>query len=59
MEISILRQKRFMSERTSAKDELKMFQEVAKELPGFDDRQLATALSSGEIVEVCDGNDKA
>lgn len=41
------------------KDELKVFQEVAKELLGFDDRQLAPALSAGEIVEVCDGNDKA
>ena len=41
------------------KDELKVFQEVAKELLGFDDRQLATALSAGEIVEVCDGNDNA
>ena len=41
------------------KDELKVFQEVAKELLGFDDRQLATALTAGEIVEVCDGNDKA
>jgi hypothetical protein len=39
-------------------DELKVFQEVAKELLGFDDRQLVAALSSGEIVEVCHGNDK-
>ena len=41
------------------KDELKVFQEVAKELLGFDHRQLATALAAGEIVEVCDGNDEA
>lgn len=41
------------------KDELKVLQEVAKELLEFDDRQLATALSAGEIVEVCDGNDEA
>lgn len=41
------------------KDELKVFQELAKELLGFDDRQLATALRAGEIVEVCDGNGEA
>ena len=41
------------------KDELKMLQEVARELLGFDDRQLATALTTGEIVEVCNGNDEA
>lgn len=41
------------------KDELKVFQEVAKELLGFDDRQLATALIAGEIVEACNGNDEA
>jgi len=41
------------------KDELKVLQEVAKELLGFDDRQLAIAQAAGEIVEVCDGNDKA
>lgn len=40
-------------------DELKVFREMAKELLGFDERQLATAMSAGEIVEVCDGNDKA
>ncbi len=39
-------------------DELKIFQELAKELLGFDDRQLATALEAGEIVEVCNGNDQ-
>lgn len=41
------------------KDELKVFQEVAKEFLELDDRQLAIALSAGEIMEVCDGNDKA
>ena len=39
------------------KDELRMLQEVAKDLLEFDDRQLATALATGEIVEVCNGND--
>jgi hypothetical protein len=32
---------------------------VAKELPGFDDRQLTIALAAGEIVEICDGADAA
>jgi hypothetical protein len=41
-----------------SKDELKVFQEVAKELLTFDDGQLLVALTAGEIVEVCDGNDK-
>jgi hypothetical protein len=27
--------------------------------PGFDDRQIAKALSAGEIVEVLNGNDEA
>lgn len=40
------------------KDELKVLQEVAKDLLGFDDRQLATALAAGEIVEACNGNDQ-
>lgn len=39
------------------KDELKMFQEVAKELLAYNDRQLAAALKTGELFEVCDGND--
>ena len=39
------------------KDELRALQEVAKELLGFDSRQLSAALESGEIVEVADGND--
>lgn len=38
------------------KDELKAIQEVAAMLWAFDDRQLATALVTGEIVEVTDGN---
>ena len=41
------------------KDELRALQEVAKELLGFDDRQLGIAVRAGEIVEVFDGNDKA
>ena len=41
------------------KNELKVFQEVAKELLGLNDRQLATALVAGEIVEMCDDNDEA
>jgi len=41
------------------KNELRVLQEVAKELLGFDDRQLTIALVAGEIVEICDGDDKA
>lgn len=41
------------------KDELKVFQELARELLGFDDRQLAAALTAGEIMEVCNDNDEA
>lgn len=41
------------------KDELKLFQEVAKELLEFDDRQISVALSAGEITEVCHGNENA
>lgn len=41
------------------KDELRVFQEVAKDLLGFDDRQLARALGAGELIEVCDGEDEA
>lgn len=41
------------------KDELKAFQQAAKDLLRFDDRQLTTALTAGEIVEVCDDNDEA
>jgi len=40
-------------------DELKVFREMAKELLDLDDRQLATALMAGEIVEVCYDNDEA
>lgn len=40
------------------KNELKVFQEVARDLLAFNDRQLADALSAGEITEVCDGNNK-
>lgn len=38
------------------KDELKFFQEVAKELLGLTEPQLTAALIAGEIMEVCDGN---
>lgn len=41
------------------KDELKVFQELAKDLLGLDEQQLATALVAGEIVEVCDDSKKA
>ncbi|HBX37869.1 MAG TPA: hypothetical protein DEG76_11510 [Pseudohongiella sp.] len=41
------------------KDELKALQEVAKDLLGFDDRQLDIALAAGEILEVSDDSDKA
>ena len=44
---------------TIDKDELKVLQELAKELMDFDDRQLAIALAAGEILEVCDGDDEA
>nr|WP_229217820.1 type II toxin-antitoxin system RelE/ParE family toxin [Rugamonas apoptosis] len=40
-------------------DELKVLQEMAKELLTLDDRQLATALVAGEIVEVCNGSNQA
>lgn len=47
------------NERTNIdKDEMKMLQEVAKDLLGFDDRQLANALTMGEIVTVCNGIDQ-
>ena len=39
-------------------DELKVFQEVAKDLLAFNDQQLADALAVGQITEVCDGNNK-
>lgn len=40
------------------KDELKVFQEMARELLAFDDRQLAIALSASEIMELCDEDGK-
>jgi len=39
--------------------ELKMLQEIAKELLSFDDRQLAIALANGEIQEVSCDNTQA
>lgn len=41
------------------KAELKVLQAVAKEWLGFNESQLRRALAVGEIVEVCNGNDKA
>ncbi len=47
------------SERSNIdKGELKLFQEVAKDLLAFNDRQLADALFAGEITEVRDDNKK-
>ena len=40
------------------KDELRVLQNVAQELLGFDERQLSRARLAGEIMEVCDGNEK-
>jgi len=49
---------RFQQERTfqhyllsTAKDELKAFQKIAKDLLNFDDMQLAKAIKAGEIME--------
>ncbi|MEW5837321.1 MAG: type II toxin-antitoxin system RelE/ParE family toxin [Pseudomonadota bacterium] len=42
-----------------SKDELKVLQEVAKDLLGLDDKQLTTALMAKEIVEVCNDNNEA
>ena len=39
------------------RDELRAFQELAKDLLGLDDRQLEIALQAGEIVEVRDGEE--
>lgn len=41
------------------KDELKVFQEAARDFLAFDDRQLADALSASEITEVCDDSKEA
>ncbi len=41
------------------KDELKVLQEVATELLELNDQQLTVTLSMGEIMEICDVNDKA
>lgn len=48
------------NEQTSIdKDELKFFQEVAKDLLELSDEQLEVAISAGEVMEVCDDNDQA
>lgn len=39
--------------------ELKVFQELAKDLLGFTDQQLLSAQAAGQIVEICHGNRKA
>jgi hypothetical protein len=41
------------------REELRTLQEVAKVLLGLDAQQVATALATGEIVEVCDGKREA
>lgn len=47
------------NERASVdKDELKVFQEVARDFLAFNDRQLADAMAAGEITEVCDDSNK-
>lgn len=40
------------------KNELKVLQEVAKELLELNNQQLAIALSAGEMIEVCNDNNK-
>ncbi len=40
-------------------DELKAFQEMAAEFLGLNDKQLETALNSGMITEVHNGNNEA
>jgi hypothetical protein len=40
-----------------SKRELRLFQEVARDLIELDDRQIAIALSAGEIEEVSHEND--
>jgi hypothetical protein len=44
---------------TIDKDELRVLQEVARDLLGFDERQLEIALDAGEIVEVKHENSEA
>lgn len=39
-------------------DELKALQEIASELLGLDERQLAVALAADELVEICDDDDE-
>lgn len=41
------------------KEELRMLQELARDLLAFDDRQLAHAVSVGEIMEVDNDGDEA
>ncbi len=44
---------------TIDKDELRALQEVARDLLGFDERQLQSALDAGEITEVLYDNGEA
>ena len=39
-------------------DELKALQEIASELLGLGERQLAVALAADELVEICDDDDE-
>lgn len=38
--------------------ELRVLQEVAKELLGFDEIHIVAAKAAGEILEICNGDDK-
>lgn len=42
-----------------SKDELKIFQEVAKDFLEFDEAKLQAAILAGELTEVCDDNEQA
>lgn len=40
-----------------AKDELRILQEIAKDLLSLSDIALAKAISQGELIEICHGNE--
>ena len=42
-----------------SKEELKLFQELGSDFLGLNDSQLKSAMLAGNILEVCNGNDKA
>jgi hypothetical protein len=47
------------NERATIRDvELKALQEIASELLGLDERQLAVALAADGLVEICDDDDE-